>query len=89
MIFYFFNKTVIKCEKNKVILKLKDFLVLKKEIQIKIIEIVYNFLTTQKKILRYTKISKAVDSIKLKTINETNLAGMKASKFSNKLMLYK
>ena len=54
-----------------------------------IIEIVYNFLTTEKKILRYTKISKAVDSIKLKTINETNLAGMKASKFSNKLMLYK
>ena len=89
MIFYFFNKTVIKCEKNKVILKLKDFLVLKKEIQIKIIEIVYNFLTTEKKILRYTKISKAVDSIKLKTINETNLAGMKASKFSNKLMFYK
>jgi len=86
MIFYFFNKINISCSKKKIILNLDSFLNLEKEIQIKIVELIYKYLRSEKKLLRYVKTLQTLDHLCSKNAKNTNLAGMKVIKSSENIL---
>jgi len=67
-------------ELDTIVKTIKQYVKDKKEIKIKIIEIIYKFLMPRRNILRYAKVIKALDLIEKKSSITTNLAGMHINK---------
>ena len=86
MIFYFFHQTVLFTSKKNITVSLNKFLALDRELQIKIIELIYKFLMPKKRLIRYIKILQALTVLKLANVNKVNLGGMEVLQTSNSLL---
>ena len=76
MIFQIFNRLSIHISKNNVLIKTNNFFKNDREIQTKIIEIIYKFLRPNKSFLRYQKIVNSLNFINSKKKVNTNLGGI-------------
>lgn len=95
MIFQIFNIINYKITKNFMIFDLNKFLLLDKEIQVKIIEIIYKFFNPKRPFLRYKKIINFLNNLDYNTEFVRNLSNMRIMKnknhiyFGNKFVFYK
>lgn len=86
MIFQIFHKINTFNSKNQIIVNNIIFEKINLEIQIKIIEIIYEFLKPKRIKLRYSKVFNALKNIKKKTTNCENIAGLKINKSNSSLV---
>mgnify|MGYP001258627895 CR=1 FL=1 len=80
MIFQILHELIIKVSAKKVSVLAKDFFDYDREIQIKIIELIYKFLMPNKKFLRYKKILDSILKLKINDEFKINLGGMHMKK---------
>ena len=80
MIFQILNLLTLYLSKNKVIMTSDLFLNYDKEIQSKIIELIYRFMKPNRANIRQKKILHSIDMIQSKKIVKTNLAGLWVNK---------
>ena len=85
MLFQIFHRINTHTFTNKIVVNYKKFMMIDKEIKIKIIEIIYKFLMPKRNALRYAKVIKALDLIGKKSSITVNLAGMHINK--SKIMI--
>ena len=85
MIFQKFNLITKEINKNNILIENKKFFLLDREIQIKIIEIIYKFLLPNRIHARYSKISLFIKTIRSKKNSNFNLAGMNIEKSANSI----
>jgi len=95
MIFQIFNIINYKITKNLMIFDLNKFILLDKEIQVKIIEIIYKFFNPKRPFLRYKKIINFLEKLEYNSEIVQNLSNMRIIKnknhiyFGNKFVFYK
>jgi len=87
MIYNAFIKISLYNSKNKVLIDI-HLLKYNKEIQIKIIEIIYRLIKPNKKFLRYQKILDLLNILKKRKSCRTNLAGMNIKKYDYLISFY-
>ena len=80
MIFQIFHKINVDTSANYITINYKKFSFLDKEIQIKIVEIIFKYLFPHKNLVRYLKIKNMLNFISTKSETSNNLAGMKVNK---------
>jgi len=80
MIFYFLNKSVISFHNRKVLISTEKFLKQDREVQCKIIDILYKYLNPKQDFLRYKKIVYFLSILKTNKNFKVNLAGMSIKK---------
>ena len=76
MVYQLFHICNLEIKKNSLVFDKLKFLKLNKEIQVKLIEIVYKYFNKNKPFLRYAKIVNLLDNIKLKIDSPLDIAGM-------------
>jgi len=80
MIFQILHNLIINISAKKVSILSKDFFDYDREIQIKIIELIYKFLKPNRNFLRYKKIMDSILKLKINDESKTNLGGMHIKK---------
>ena len=80
MVYEIFNKIIIKINDKNILIESDKFFEQNKEIQIKIIEIIYKFLMPKRKLLRSIKICNLLENLLSKKIIRANLGGIEIKK---------
>ena len=80
MVYEMFNKIIIKINNKNILIESDRFFKQNKEIQIKIIEIIYKFLMPKRELLRYIKICNLLENLLSKKIVKANLGGIDIKK---------
>ncbi len=80
MVYEIFNQMIIKINNNNILIESNKFFEQNKEIQIKIIEIIYKFLMPERESIRSKKIYNLLKNLLMKNIVKANLGGMDIKK---------
>ena len=80
MVYEMFNKIIIKINNKNILIESDRFFKQNKEIQIKIIEIIYKFLMPKRESIRSKKIYNLLENLIMKNIVKANLGGMDIKK---------
>jgi len=80
MVYEMFNKIIIKINNKNILIESERFFKQNKEIQIKIIEIIYKFLKPKRELLRSIKICNLLANLLSKKIVKANLGGIDIKK---------
>ena len=80
MVYEIFNKIIIKINSKNILIEFDKFFEQNKEIQIKIIEIIYKFLMPKRASIRSKKIYNLLENLPMKKIVKANLGGMNIKK---------
>ena len=80
MVYEMFNKIIIKINNKNILIETDRFFKQNKEIQIKIIEIIYKFLMPKRELLRSIKICNLLENLLSKKIVKANLGGIDIKK---------
>ena len=80
MVYEMFNKIIIKINNKNILIESDRFFKQNKEIQIKIIEIIYKFLMPKRELLRSIKICNLLENLLSKKIVKANLGGIDIKK---------
>ena len=80
MVYEMFNKIIIKINNKNILIESERFFKQNKEIQIKIIEIIYKFLKPKRELLRSIKICNLLANLLSKKIVKANLGGINIKK---------
>ena len=80
MVYEIFNKMIIKINNNNIYIESDKFFEQNKEIQIKIIEIIYKYLMPKRESIRSKKIYNLLENFLMKNIVKSNLGGMDIKK---------
>tara|TARA_Y100000590_G_scaffold9532_1_gene11768 strand:+ start:395 stop:1354 length:960 start_codon:yes stop_codon:yes gene_type:complete len=87
MVFQIFHDITILIQKKKIIFDYNKYIMLDKELQIKMIEIIFKFFYPKNHFLRYNKISNAINRILSLPNVKDNISGMKIIN-SNNLLIF-
>ena len=80
MVYEIFNKTIIKINNKNILIESDKFFEQEKEIQIKIVEIIYKFLMPKRESIRSRKIYNLLENLLCKKIVKANLGGIDIKK---------
>ena len=80
MVYEMFNKIIIKINNKNILIESDRFFKQNKEIQIKIIEIIYKFLMPKREAIRSIKIYNLIENLLSKKIIKANLGGIEIKK---------
>ena len=80
MVYEIFNQMIIKINNNNILIESNKFFEQNKEIQTKIIEIIYKYLMPKRESIRSKKIYNLLENFLMKNIVKSNLGGMDIKK---------
>ena len=80
MVYEMFNKIIIKINNKNILIESDRFFKQNKEVQIKIIEIIYKFLMPKRESIRSIKIYNLLENLLCKKIVKANLGGIDIKK---------